>query len=207
MSSFDERAATWDIPERIERAKFVAEGIISNVAPSSVNKALEYGCGTGLLSFALRNYIGDVTLADVSEGMLKVLSEKISTEGADNFKTLKLDLITDPPPDDKYDLIYTLLTLHHIDDVEKILRRFHEMLNEKGFIAIADLDKEDGTFHGKGFTGHNGFDRNEFKNLIERCGFENVNYQTPYIIKREVNGVIKNFPLFLMIARKVITVS
>lgn len=202
MNSFDERAAFWDIPERIERAKFVAEAIINKVAMSSVNKALEYGCGTGLLSFALKDHAGDVTLADVSDGMLKVLSEKIIAAGAANFKTLKLDLITDPLPDEKYDLIYTLLTLHHIDDVKKILRQFHEILNENGFIAVADLDKEDGTFHGKGFTGHNGFDRNEFKSLVESCGFENISYQTPYIIKREVNGVIKNFPLFLMTARK-----
>jgi len=36
---------------------------------------------------------------------------------------------------------------HHVRDIGAMFRRFHEMVNPEGFIAIADLDKEDGSFH------------------------------------------------------------
>ena len=73
---FDERAATWDDdPVKKERAAAVAAGIRAMVALSPDMRALEYGCGTGLLSFELRHELGSITLADRSEGMLAVLSE------------------------------------------------------------------------------------------------------------------------------------
>ncbi|MFH1197243.1 MAG: class I SAM-dependent methyltransferase [bacterium] len=200
MNSFDDRASTWDTPERIERAKNVAKAIIKSVSLSSNMNALEYGCGTGLLSFELREYLGQITLADVSIGMLATLSQKIVAAGITNFRTIKLDLTTDPLPEEKYDIIYTMLTLHHIEDIENIFHCFHSMLNENGVICIADLDKEDGTFHDKGFDGHLGFDRVELKRLAEKCDFRNISFQTAYSIPREREGILCQYPMFLMTA-------
>ncbi len=36
-----------------------------------------------------------------------------------------------------------------------IIDSFSKMLNPLGYICIADLDEEDGSFHGDGFNGHN----------------------------------------------------
>ena len=57
-----------------------------------------------------------------------------------------------------FDLIYTLMVLHHVGDVETIIRKFRGLLNPGGYLAIADLYSEDGSFHGEGFSGHMGFD-------------------------------------------------
>jgi ubiquinone/menaquinone biosynthesis C-methylase UbiE len=202
MNNFDDRASTWDTPERIERAKNVADAIIKNVSLSPGMKAFEYGCGTGLLSFELSKRLGQITLADVSTGMLEVLSQKITAEGIKNFTPIKLDLTTDALPEEKYDIIYTMLTLHHIADIEKILRSFYSMLNNGGIICIADLDKEDGTFHDKGFDGHKGFDRDGLKQIVVKCGFINIAFQTACIINREREGIMRQYPMFLMTAIK-----
>ena len=79
MNEFDQKASQWDAkPVRVERAQAVAESIKARCPLSPHMTALEYGCGTGLLSFALQPYLGHITLADSSSGMLAVLRDKIA---------------------------------------------------------------------------------------------------------------------------------
>ena len=67
-TDFDARAATWDDdPAKVERARAVAEAIARSVPLARSMRALEYGAGTGLVSFVLRDRLGEVTLADLSE--------------------------------------------------------------------------------------------------------------------------------------------
>ncbi len=93
MSHFDQAARTWDAdPMKQERAQAVAQAIRRRLPPESVRwRALEYGAGTGLLSFALADAFAAITLADVSEGMLEVAREKIAAEGLSHLSTEKLD--------------------------------------------------------------------------------------------------------------------
>src|SRR5512138_2296225 len=108
MTNFDERAKDWDSdPKKVERARVVAEAIRNTIPLSREMKALEYGCGTGLLSFALQSYLGEITLADTSQGMLDVLREKIAKAGVTNMHPVRLDLASDPLPLDRYDLTYS----------------------------------------------------------------------------------------------------
>jgi len=142
MTNFDERAKDWDSdPKKVERARAVAEAIRSAIPLSTDMSALEYGCGTGLLSFALQSDLGQIDLADTSQGMLDVLAEKISASGVTNMRPKRLDLSTDPLPADRFDLTYSLMTLHHIEDAKGILKKFHALLNPSGTLVIADLDK------------------------------------------------------------------
>ena len=79
ISHFDAKAASWDEdPQKVERACAVARQIRCHVPLSREMKALEFGCGTGLLSFALKDDLGHITLVDNSPGMLDVLERKIA---------------------------------------------------------------------------------------------------------------------------------
>jgi trans-aconitate methyltransferase len=83
MTDFNLRARSWDSdPLKVERARQVADAIRKNVHLTPGMTALEYGCGTGLLSFALQSSLSRITLADSSAGMLEVLQEKNSTSAA-----------------------------------------------------------------------------------------------------------------------------
>ena len=201
MTDFDARAKDWDeIPVRAERARAVAEAIREYVSLTPETAALEYGCGTGLLSFALQPFLGPITLADSSTGMLEVLKEKIAASGIKNMTPLKLDLAVDPLPMERFDLVYTLMTLHHIPDTADILRKFFAILEPSGSLCVADLDKEDGSFHSHepGFDGHNGFDRAELRLELEQTGFANIRFATCYkMIKGE-----RTYSLFLAMAEK-----
>jgi ubiquinone/menaquinone biosynthesis C-methylase UbiE len=201
MADFDSRAKNWDeVPGRAERANAVAVAIRAQVALSRMMTAFEYGCGTGLLSFALQNDLGAIMLADSSSGMLAVLREKIARAGISNMTPLQLDLAVDPLPAERFDLVYTLMTMHHIPDTANILGSFHSLLRPAGVLCIADLDKEDGSFHSHEaeFDGHNGFDRKELGMELKQAGFTNICFSTCYtLIKDE-----RSYPLFLAVAEK-----
>ena len=204
MTNFDERAKDWDSdPAKVERARVVADVIRKTALLSKPMKALEYGCGTGLLSFALQSDLGEITLADASQGMLDVLKEKIASAGATSMHPMRLDLGSDPLPADRFEITYSLLTLHHIHDVQNILTRFHDLLLPNGYLLVADLDKEDGSFHTDGSTDvHLGFERGELQKMVEDAGFGNVTFSTAYEIKKKIGNEEKTFPVFLMIAQK-----
>jgi ubiquinone/menaquinone biosynthesis C-methylase UbiE len=198
---FDERAKTWDDdPMKTARAQAVAAGIAARVPLHDGLSGLEYGCGTGLLSFALQAQLQQITLADSSPGMLAVLAEKITARGIGNMHPIQLDLTCDPLPQERYDVIYSLMTFHHIPDTEKILCDLYRLLADGGHLCIADLDSEDGSFHGPDFSGHRGFDREALAQQAADAGFIKVNFSSVFTISKGTPE--KNFPVFLMLAQK-----
>jgi ubiquinone/menaquinone biosynthesis C-methylase UbiE len=205
MTNFDEQARDWDSdPKRVERARAVADAIRKTIPLSQEMKALEYGCGTGLLSFALQPDLGEITLVDTSQGMLDVLQEKIAKAEVTNMDPVRLDLASDPLPDERYDLTYSLMVLHHIRDAKGMLSKFHDLLRPNGILLVADLDQEDGSFHTDGSTDvHKGFARGELQKMVEEAGFENVSFTTAYEIKKQIGNEEKVFPVFLMAAQKI----
>jgi ubiquinone/menaquinone biosynthesis C-methylase UbiE len=205
MNEFDWKALNWDDDlVNIERAKRVANVIEKYVPLSKDMNAYEYGCGTGLLSFNLLPYLKSIILADSSEGMLKALEEKINKNNIDNMTIEKIDLTVEPPSNlESHDIIYTLMTLHHIPDTDAILKLFYEMLKKPGYLCIADLNREDGSFHGEGFMGHNGFDREDLSQKLESIGFMNIKSEICFQVpKKHKNDLVKFYPLFVMIAQK-----
>lgn len=187
---------------KVERAAAVAQAIRQQIPLKPDWLALEYGCGTGLLSFALQPYLKAITLADSAPGMLDVLSAKIAHAGIANMTPLLLDLEQDSSYSVKVDFIYTLMTMHHVQDVQQVLSVFYNLLNPGGWIGISDLDREDGTFHSAGFTGHQGFDRQDLTELLIRTGFTRLSFSTPYTIRRGADALQQKYPLFLAVGYK-----
>jgi ubiquinone/menaquinone biosynthesis C-methylase UbiE len=199
---FDERAATWDEdPDRRRRASVVAARINELVRPTPATRVLEYGAGTGLLSFALKPYVGPITMADISTGMLAEIEKKIAASGMSDVRSLRLDLTTDPVPPERYDLVCLQLILHHILDTDQILRALRETLVPGGTLAIADLDTEDGTFHREAYEGYFGFDRAELGDKARAAGFQDVRFDDVVTIQKERGGRMRDYSMFLMLAQ------
>jgi len=198
MSEFDARAGTWDQdPAKVARALTVSRAIAQAV-PLAGLRVLEYGCGTGLLGFALQPQVAWVTLADTSEGMLTVLRAKIAAAGAPNMTPVRLDLLAEPLPEARYELVCSLMTLHHVPDTPGILGRFREVLSPGGWVALADLDAEDGSFHGPGAEVHRGFDREALQAQLSQAGFCDIHLETVCEVEKDS----RRYPVFLALARR-----
>ena len=200
---FDSKARQWDEnPVFQERGLKIAEAVRKTIPLHARMSALDYGCGTGLLSFPLKDALGTILLADSSSGMLDVVNEKIAAQGVTSMMTMKLDLLADPPPPQRFDLIVTSMTLHHVPDTDHILRVFHDLLNPGGHLCIADLDQEDGSFHGIDVDVHHGFDRADLSRRAAQAGFADIQFQTVFSIAKEHEAGTRDYPVFLMTARR-----
>lgn len=208
MKHFDQQAKEWDNdPKKTERAIIIAKEMIDFIQPNKTMNAFEFGCGTGLLSYQLKDSFKTITLADTSEGMINVLHEKIADENINNFKPLLVDLLEDDSVinHSEFDVIYTLMTLHHILEIDKILAIFNAMLKTGGYLCIADLVQEDGSFHTSvpGFGGHNGFERSTLSAILSNHGFKVVYNEIPLEIEKEFDKKVRKYPVFLMICKKI----
>ncbi|TCS74080.1 methyltransferase family protein [Sulfuritortus calidifontis] len=200
---FDSKARQWDgNPVFVERGRKIAQAIRARVPLDRTMRALDYGCGTGLLSFPLKEALGHITLKDSSAGMLEVLREKIAAQNVTNMTVRQADLTAEPLPEERYDLIYSAMTLHHIPDTAKILRVFHALLNPGGYLCIADLDQEDGSFHGPEIEVHHGFDRANLAAQAEQAGFADIQFDTVFEIVKETGAGSRAYPVFLLTARR-----
>lgn len=204
MNEFDLKAATWDQnPMILDRARAIASEILKLVPVTKQMTALEFGAGTGVTSFFLKDYLKEITLMDNSSEMVKVMNNKIKASGVDNLKTLNFNLEQDDFKDAKFDLVFNQMVLHHITDIENIIFKFYHLLKPGGFLAIADLYPEDGSFHGEGFTGHKGFDPAELSKLLLKSGLKNTTHRKCYVINRKISDTeTKAFDVFLVIANR-----
>ena len=136
--------------------------------------------------------------------MITVLNEKIENSGIKNFNPLLLDVFDDNLNIGIFNVVYTLMTLHHIIDLNKILAIFNSLLKTDGYLCIADLVKENGSFHAQhpGFDGHNGFNKNELSVFLTHNGFNVEYYNICFEIEKELENDTKTYPLFLMICKK-----
>ncbi|HKI86108.1 MAG TPA: class I SAM-dependent methyltransferase [Thermoanaerobaculia bacterium] len=200
---FDAMAASWDEdPRRVETARAVAAAIVEAVPLTGEERALEFGSGTGLVTVLLAPHVAHVVAADGSPGMLEVLERKRRDLGLDNVETVQCDLSRELPKGN-FGLIYSSMTLHHIDDVPALLARLAEHLEPGGWLAVADLDSESGKFHGdvKGVA-HHGFSRADFENWLSAAGLTEIRLTTAHTVERETEEGVESFPLFLAAARK-----
>lgn len=200
MPDFDALAATWDTPERAERARTIADAIAGRIPLDSSMDALEYGAGTGLLSLALAGRLRSILITDASAGMIEVAERRLAEAGVAGLAARRLDLLTDPLPAERVDLIHTLMALHHVSDVPALLTAFRALLRPGGRLAVIDLEPDDGAFHGHQEHGPRGLDPDVLTGQLRQAGFESIAIEPVMQVTREVEGQQRVFGLFLATA-------
>lgn len=201
---FDDKAKNWDTQDRALRAVAIAGELEMAIEGETYHKALEFGCGTGLVSFNLQHLLREITLVDSSAEMIKVLKNKIRDSRIRNMAAYTLDIVKGEPLTGRYDLIYMSMALHHILNTGNLLRTLSGNMDPDGLICIVDLLEMENDFHKSepDFDGHNGFNPEHLQILLEGAGFMDIEYKTIYEgIKKTEEGEFP-YSLFLMTAKK-----
>ena len=160
-------------------------------------KLMDFGSGTGLLLERIAPQVKKITAVDISPSMNQQLENKKQRIECE-LEMIEVDLTTSSI-NTKFDGIISSMTMHHVEDIKAMFDKFYAMLNDGGFIAIADLDTEDGSFHDED-TGvfHQGFCRDQLNNIISLTQFRDVKIQTASTLRKE-HG---DYSLFLLTAYK-----
>lgn len=205
MNEFDIKASGWDEnPMHWKRSGAIVEEIKKRIPLNRNMTALEFGAGTGIASFLLSEYLKEITLIDNSAEMVRIMKEKIEASHVKNLRVLNFDLEhNDLNKGITFDFIFTQMVLHHVSDIDNIIKKFGKLLNKNGFVAIADLYKEDGSFHGEGFTGHKGFDPESLAAILRKYRFTGTLHHSCFIIDRKISETeSKHFDVFLLTANR-----
>ena len=195
---FEHKAGNYEQDkDRVTNVENIANSILNNVHFDKGMNIMDFGSGTGLLLERIAPFVGKITAVDISESMNNELESKRANLGC-KLEIVEMDL-TKSKLDKKFDGIVSSMTMHHIKDIKTMFIDFYSLLNENGFIAIADLDLEDGSFHTED-TGvfHFGFDRKIFLNAAVAAGFRNVKITTASIDHKPQG----DYPVFLLTGNK-----
>jgi tRNA (cmo5U34)-methyltransferase len=205
MNEFDIKASGWDEnPIHHARSEAIAKEMLRLLPIKKEMSAMEFGAGTGILSFMLKDFLNDIILMDSSTEMVNVANKKIDSTSAKNLKTIVFDLEHETYSGKPFDLIFTQMVLHHVRDIEKLFGNFYKILKPNGFIAIADLYTEDGSFHDEGFSGHNGFNVEDLTLTLNKCNFRVSTAEQCFTINRKISEKVTNqYPVFLLIANRI----
>ncbi|RUM59626.1 MAG: methyltransferase [Persephonella sp.] len=200
---FDKVANKYDTEDKIKRSEQFVEKLIKIIPINKNFKVMDIGAGTGLVDIPLSEYVAQIYAFDLSEGMLNVFKEKLKNQRIKNIKIFRKDILSEDFSEKDFDLIITSMTFHHLDNPKEALKKLKDYLKEDGYIAIIDLEKEDGTFHSDNTdVKHFGFEKEEVEEWFKENNFKEVKILTIYSIKKERNGRIKEYPVFLAIGKK-----
>lgn len=195
---FSHKAKDYDqLKSRTDNVNNIAQGILNEIAFTKDMSIMDFGSGTGLLLSKIAPHVQEITAVDISSSMNEVLRSKIDTINC-KLDIAEMDL-TKASLDKTFDAIISSMTFHHIEDIQELFNKLYSLVTTNGLIAIADIDKEDGSFHTSD-TGvfHLGFERELFLNFANIAGFKDLKIQTVNVMEKPTG----TYPVFLLTGRK-----
>jgi SAM-dependent methyltransferase len=131
--------------------------------------------------------------------MLEVARAKLATGRHPGATILRLALTADPLPDERFDLVVSLMAMHHVTDTAAALADMASLVVPGGRVALVDLEAEDGSFHDDPDERVlHGFAREPFRRALEAAGFRDVAFRPAW----EVTRGGRTYPLFLATATR-----
>ena len=97
-----------------------------------IGKALEMGCYHGEFTQLMTEYFEDVTAVEASVECVNIAKEKTSKSIKYIVGTFEETILTE-----KYDAIFLLHTLEHIDDRVGVLAKANEWLSDNGLLFVS----------------------------------------------------------------------
>ena len=125
---FNAQANHWDTDRRKQRAKQISALIREKLEFTGDEVLLDYGCGTGLISFNLSQGVGTVVGYDSSLQMLEVFNSKI-----DSNKILSTNSLESY--NNHFDCVVSSMVFHHIMNLDETLDDIYGFEVSEGFIS------------------------------------------------------------------------
>lgn len=142
-------------------------------------KALEIGCGSGLVTEALAASAKDVVATDYADEMVAMTAARLRAKGATNVRCARADLYDLPFGDRAFDVVVAANVLHLVPDLEGALRAMTRVLAPGGTLVAPTFLHAETTLARMtsrllsltGFPGARRFDRGSLRAALEGAGW------------------------------------
>ncbi|MDA2809786.1 class I SAM-dependent methyltransferase [Nocardiopsis sp. RSe5-2] len=114
---------------------------ILRAVPSACARALDVGCGDGLLVRRLAAVCPEVTGIDSSPEMIAQARDRYA--GVPGLELVSGDFLTADLPEGGFDFVCSVSTVHHMD-FTAALERMRALLRPGGVLAVVGLAREEG---------------------------------------------------------------
>lgn len=183
---------------------------------------LDFGCGTGLVLERIASQVRHVVGVDSSPGMIGVCNEKRESRSWGNVTACCLQLsnpeslhehflkenIAETVPK-QFDLIYSSMTLHHIEHIPDTVKLLQSYLKPKGLLVAFDFEKgaESMLFHPQPISTcvHHpgGFTADELCDWWKDAALENVLCEQVHRFKKDVDvdGQPKSIAFWMLMVK------
>jgi 2-polyprenyl-3-methyl-5-hydroxy-6-metoxy-1,4-benzoquinol methylase len=109
--------------------------LILEAVPEGCQRALDVGCGEGILARELRRVVPHVSAIDLHQPSIQLARQQDGGAGIDYVAG---DFLTHPFEPDSFDLITSVAALHHMD-ARAALARMRDLLRPGGRLVIVGL--------------------------------------------------------------------
>lgn len=160
-------------------------------------EVLDLGCGYGnnAMDFIEKGAKG-VTGVDISTKMLEIAKSKNSHPC---IQYLNMDMADIGGINKKFDLVYSSLAFHYVENFPELLKNIYNLLNEGGILLFSQEHPiTTATLNGEG-----NFNKNENKEYLSYT-FSNYNQSGKRIVNWFVDGVLKYHRTFSDIINAII---
>jgi SAM-dependent methyltransferase len=131
--SFDRTAADYDRRGDLSEHDSVMNWLVRTLPPAGA-RALDLGCGTGRHAVLLAQRFTQVDAIDLSLPMIEIARARRSRP---NITYRQADLLTATGAG-QYDLVLSVMALHHVPDLQAALAQIKDLLAPGGRIVVVD---------------------------------------------------------------------
>lgn len=129
--SYYDEFSDWYEKERHDGYHALIDDLESDLLSDWIDdqRALEVGCGTGLIMDRVRTQARRVVGLDISPGMLRLAQDR-------GLDVVQGDATALPFDDDEFDLVYSFKVLAHVQDIDQALREMVRVTRRGGHLVL-----------------------------------------------------------------------
>jgi ubiquinone/menaquinone biosynthesis C-methylase UbiE len=111
--------------------------LLHNLDDLHFTNILEIGCGVGTWTVHLCNHCKNITLLDISDGMVELTANRLKQLNFTRVSKIVGDF-QDPnlTMNGDYDAIFSIRAIEYMEDKSFVLSRMYDLLNEGGFVFV-----------------------------------------------------------------------
>lgn len=116
----------------------VLENLLPEIESDRLHDVLEIGCGAGQVAVELVKRFGfNLVATDADPEQIRAAEENIGRSNKLRFQTADASAL--PFGDEEFDIVLSLMVLHHIGTWRKVINECHRVLRPGGFYIVRDL--------------------------------------------------------------------